>query len=193
MNTTTETKISDLVLILLVYFLSLIVFGVFKVNIISDYLAEELVATAKISGYVSLSISALVSIAIISLLIGVLVFSNILFEFKIENWKLISSIRYTIYVFIVFELIKFILALYLLDYDLRSLNPEQDIVDVLKVGAWFYYDSLLKYLMIALGTLAFAVHLHQIQSYHNMGQLIIMSCILISGLYVSTIDFFSII
>lgn len=184
-----KKNISELVLLLIGYFITLIIVGIFKIQIISAPLPEIMVSSANLSGYISMIISSVFSIIIIGLIIYVIYFSCILLGFNLKEENLIESFNYVIYVFIIIEVIRFIYTLYSLPSEISQINfdPDTYILSI-KNTTWFSVDSILKYVTLILGSVIFIISLYN-QGYKKIFTLSILFLVLLFGFYISTFDF----
>lgn len=190
-NSVSITKSSSEILVLLIiYFIILIVIGIIKSNILIEILPTELVNTAKISSYVSIVISSIISAIVIGLIIGMLFFLNVIFDININENNLVSSFDNPVLVFIVFELIKFTLAYFMLENEISRISFSDNFLEEIKLTSWYLYDTILKYLMIFISTITYCFTLYNREKEIKISVLIIFSIVLLTGFYISTIDFF---
>lgn len=181
---------SEIILLLIIYVIILIVIGIIKSNILIDILPTELVNTAKISSYVSIVISSIISAIVIGLIIGMLFFLNVIFDLNINENDLISSFDNSVLAFILIELIKFILAYFILENEISRISFSENFLEEIKLTSWYLYDTILKYIMIFISTITYCLTLYNRQKEIKFSILIIFSLVLLTGFYISTIDFF---
>lgn len=190
-NSVSITKSSsEIIILLIIYFIILVVVGIIKSNILIDILPTELVYTAKISSYVSIVISSIISAIVIGLIIGMLFFFNVIFDININENNLVSSFDNPVLVFIVFELIKFTLAYFMLENEISRISFSDNFLEEIKLTSWYLYDAILKYLMIFISTITYCFTLYNREKEIKISVLIIFSIVLLTGFYISTIDFF---
>lgn len=182
--------LSDILIVSIIYLFVLISTGIYKINIITYLLPTELKSSANISGSVSLIVSSFISIIFIGVIIGIIFFCNIIFEFKLLENDILINFKSAVYVFIIFELLRFLFALTLLETDLNNIEYSDNFIEHLKSGVWFYLDELTKYLMIFLASFAFVMGLFRLKKY-SIINLIIIFFILITGFFISTADVFN--
>jgi|GEM_PF-3112840 len=192
MTTTIQKSTARFARILAVYLAVLIIFGIFKLMAFFDYISFEYFLSARVSAVISLFVSSLISIIIIALLCGILCLCNIIFEFEIKNTDLVDCVSCSVYVFILFELIRLVLCFFLLGNELKPLIIDNNIVEQLKNTRWFFYDSILRYVMIFTGSVVFSINMYVTKRYKDVLGVVAISLILLLGLYVSTIDFLTV-
>lgn len=181
---------SEIIVLLIIYFITLIFIGIIKSNILIDILPAELVNTAKISSYVSIVISSIISAIVIGLIIGMIFFLNIIFDININENNLVSSFDNPVLVFIFFELIKYTLAYFMLDNEISRISYSDNFLEEIKLTSWYLYDNTIKYLMIFISTITYCYTLYIREKEIKISILIIFSIVLLTGFYISTIDFF---
>nr|WP_315170236.1 hypothetical protein [uncultured Flavobacterium sp.] len=184
-----ENTISKTIICLLVYLLILSISGILKSNIIIDIIPSELINSAKISSYVSVIISSTISILIIGFMICIVYFLNIIFALGINEKSLIVSFGNAIFVFILFEVIKFIFAYVMLEKDIRNITFSENLIESIKETSWFYYDNILKLLMIIMSSLVYIITLKikEIDTKHSTMLFLLFT--LLIGFYISTLEY----
>ena len=181
---------AELSRILALYFGILVFVGIIKFIIISDYIPLEYLSAARISAITSLVVSSLIAIVVLVLIVGIVYFCNIAFEFEIEEYNMLDSFNCAMYIFLTVELLKLVLCFFFLEDSVRVINMDGNVDAQLKASQWYFYNSILTYCMIFMGGIVFAVDMYFNKKYRNILNLGIVSGILVLGLYVSTIDFF---
>lgn len=178
-----------LLLKLLLLYLGIIVFaGLLKAHMIVDIIPVDLQTTAKISSYVSVFISSLFSIIVIGVMIAIVYFTNIILEFEINEKILLSQFENFILIFILFELLKFLLIFLLLKEEVTQLQFSSEFIEDIKRTSWFNFDTLLTYLMIIVSS---SVYIYDLKTKANINKtipLILIFIILTTGYFISTIE-----
>lgn len=187
---TIERNLSNILTLLIAYFIILILTGLWRVNIITNFIPKELVSSANISAWVSLIISSLISIFILCAIICIIYFCNIVFSFDIREEDILDSFKSSISVFIIFLLLKFIFTLALLENNLSNLFYDDNFIDKLRNTNWFFLDNILTNLMLISASLIYVWSLYFNRGFKNIRILMILFFIMISGLYITTIDIF---
>lgn len=190
-NIKLENSISDLVVFFIFYLIILILTGIIKSKIIISFLPYEFISSARISSYVSIFTSSLISILVIGLLILIVFFSNIIFELKILENDLLNSFQKTILVMIVFELIKFLLAYFMLEDEMMKISIDNNFISNIKKSKWYVYDNTIKNIMIIISSFIYVFDLYSKKNVKKTSSLMVVFLILLVGLYISTINNFS--
>ncbi|WP_299108003.1 hypothetical protein [uncultured Tenacibaculum sp.] len=186
MKRETEKNISEFLIVILAYLISLILSGVFRINSILNTLNNEIVESAKLSSYVGLITSSIFSSIVIIIIALIAYFTIKTFKLKIETNLLIDGITTSIYILIIFELIRVILTLLIFDEAVASIAFHDNIIVGLKNSKWFFYDSIIKYLMILSTGIVFI--LNTIPKNKNYSSVILLSAIISICFYISTIN-----
>lgn len=184
-----EKKLSEFLITIFFYFISLVISGIFRLNNVLNILDNEIIESAKLSGYAGLITSSLFS-TIVILLISFIAYLFIeIFELKIVTKTLIDGLIVSIYTLIVFEIIRIILTILIFDEAVNSIIDLESIIENLKSSEWYFYDNILKTLMIISTGVVFGINtIKQNKNYLNV---IILSVIIFLGFYISTLNVFN--
>src|SRR5690606_24622715 len=167
-----------------------IVSGIIKANVIIGHLPSELIASAKIAGYVSVSISSIISAFVIGLMVGVILLLNIIFEYDIKENDLIDGFRNSIIIFIFFEILKLGGAYLILREELNFISYDDTFLYKLRDTDWFLYDSIVKYLMILVAAIIYVADLYSNGKVKRFSKLTLIFIALLTGYFISTMDYF---
>lgn len=189
MKKETEKKLSEFLIVIFFYSISLVVSGIFRINSVLDILDNEIVESAKLSGYIGLITSSLFSSIVIILISFTAYFSIQIFELKIDTENLIDGLITSIYVLIIFEIVRVILALFLFENAVYKITNSDNIIENLKNSEWYFYDNIIKILMILSTGIVFG--LQTIEKNKNYLNVIILSIIILLGFYISTLNIFN--
>lgn len=85
MRQETEKMISEFLIVIFFYFISLIVSGSYRINNVLEILDSEIIKSAKLSGYASLITSSLFSSTVIIIIFFIAYFSIQIFNLKIDT------------------------------------------------------------------------------------------------------------
>lgn len=190
-NSSSLTKaFAEIAIILIIYVIILIVSGIYKSKILLNGLPPDILDSARISSYVSLVISSIISAIVIGLIIGFIFFSNVIFEININGYDIISSFDNTILVLIFFELVRFLFALLELEKQISFIPFSENYLEEVKLTNWYLYDNSLKYIMIFLSPIIFAITLKKRSKAVKNFKLVFLSFLVLFGFYLSSIDLF---
>lgn len=189
MKKETEKKLSELLITIFFYFISLVVSGVFRINSVLDILDIEIIESAKLSGYAGLITSSLFSSIVILLISLIAYFSIQIFELRVETKTLIDGLIVSTYVLIIFEIIRIVLAILIFDKAVNDIIDLDNIIENLKNSEWYFYDNIIKIFMIISTGVVFGVN--TIKENKNYLNVIILSIIILLGFYISTLNIFN--
>lgn len=167
---------------LLIYFAAIVIFGIFRLNLILELVDSSIVKTARVSSYISLVTSAIFSIFMVYLLIGGSYFFKHIIKSKIDNYKIINALKKVVITFVFFEIIKFLFTFFMLPNELYYFNLQLDIIEQLMNTDWYFYDSISKYLMIIFSAFIFVVELQEKVNKSEKRNVIFLSLFLFSCL-----------
>jgi len=187
-----EKKVAELIRFLFIYFILSLAIGAFKVHYITSILNSDIVETAKVSGYVSLVVSSVVSMVVLLLITGICYFVIQVFDLKISTPVLLEGIKASVIVFMIAELIKFSFVFIFLRQEIQSFTTSVEIMPELKLTRWYFYDSTVKYAMLLIGAFAFGFKTYEITQGRYFFHILVLSIVLLAGFYVSTIDLFGV-
>jgi hypothetical protein len=102
---------------------------------------------------------------------------------------LIVSFSNAIFIFILFEVIKFIFAYVVLEKNIRDIPFSENLIENIKETSWFYYDNILKLLMIIMSSLIYIITLKikEIDTKHSTMLFLLFT--LLIGFYISTLEY----
>lgn len=189
MRQETEKMISEFLIVIFFYFISLIVSGSYRINNVLEILDSEIIKSAKLSGYASLITSSLFSSTVIIIIFFIAYFSIQIFNLKIDTKSLIEGLITSVYILIIFEIVRVVLALFLFEDAVYKIVSSEGIIESLKNSEWYFYDDIIKILMILSTGIVFGIE--TIEKNKNYLDVIILSIIIPLGFYISTINIFS--
>lgn len=189
MKKETEKKLSELLITIFLYLISLVVSGVLRINSVLDILDIEIIESAKLSGYAGLITSSLFSSIVILLISLIAYFSIQIFELRVETKTLIDGLIVSTYVLIIFEIIRIVLAILIFDKAVNDIIDLDNIIENLKNSEWYFYDNIIKIFMIISTGVVFGVN--TIKENKNYLNVIILSIIILLGFYISTLNIFN--
>jgi hypothetical protein len=189
MRQETEKMISEFLIVIFFYFISLIVSGSYRINNVLEILDSEIIKSAKLSGYASLITSSLFSSTVIIIIFFIAYFSIQIFNLKIDTKSLIDGLITSVYILIIFEIVRVVLALFLFEDAVYKIVSSEGIIESLKNSEWYFYDDIIKILMILSTGIVFGIE--TIEKNKNYLDVIILSIIIPLGFYISTINIFS--
>jgi hypothetical protein len=189
MRQETEKMISEFLIVIFFYFISLIVSGSYRINNVLEILDSEIIKSAKLSGYASLITSSLFSSTVIIIIFFIAYFSIQIFNLKIDTKSLINGLITSVYILIIFEIVRVVLALFLFEDAVYKIVSSEGIIESLKNSEWYFYDDIIKILMILSTGIVFGIEI--IEKNKNYLDVIILSIIIPLGFYISTINIFS--
>jgi hypothetical protein len=189
MRQETEKMISEFLIVIFFYFISLIVSGSYRINNVLEILDSEIIKSAKLSGYASLITSSLFSSTVIIIIFFIAYFSIQIFNLKIDTKSLIDGLITSVYILIIFEIVRVVLALFLFEDAVYKIVSSEGIIESLKNSEWYFYDDIIKILMILSTGIVFGIE--TIEKNKNYLDAIILSIIIPLGFYISTINIFS--
>lgn len=189
MRQETEKMISEFLIVIFFYFISLIVSGSYRINNVLEILDSEIIKSAKLSGYASLITSSLFSSTVIIIIFFITYFSIQIFNLKIDTKSLIEGLITSVYILIIFEIVRVVLALFLFEDAVYKIVSSEGIIESLKNSEWYFYDDIIKILMILSTGIVFGIE--TIEKNKNYLDVIILSIIIPLGFYISTINIFS--
>ncbi|WP_340065230.1 hypothetical protein [Ascidiimonas aurantiaca] len=192
MRKTAEKKIAEFIQLLFIYFILSLAIGAVKVYYVTGILNPEIIETAKVSGYVSLIVSSIVSMIVLLLITGICYFVIQVFDLKISTPVLLEGIKTSVIVFMIAELVKFSFVFIFLRQEIQTFTASVDIMPELKLTRWYFYDSTVKYAMLLIGTFAFGFKTYEITQGRYFFHILVLSMVLLAGFYVSTIDLFGV-
>lgn len=182
-----EVKLSEFLIIVLFYFISIVVSGIYRFNIVLNNLDIELIKSTKLSGYVSLITSSLFSAIVIIIISFMAYFSIKIFFLEIDTRTLIEGLINSVYVLIFFEIVRVLLTFFMFEDAIRDISSLGGIIKNLKISKWYYYDNRIKILVIlSTGIIFGVVTFKKNKNYFNA---ILLSIIILLGFYVSTLKF----
>lgn len=187
----TEKNISGFIITIFLYFISLIATGIYRIDSVLEVLDNEILESAKLSGYTGLITSCIFSSIVIILISFIAYFSIQIFDLKIDTKTLLQGITTSIYVLIIFEIVRLILAFLLFENAVGKIGDSDNIIESLKNSEWYFYDDIIKVLMIISTGIVFGVE--TIEKNKNYLNVIILSIIILLGFYISTLNIFNII
>ncbi|MEH0008132.1 MAG: hypothetical protein V6Z82_05365 [Flavobacteriales bacterium] len=190
MREMTQKGLSRYVLTLLIYLVAALTAGFLKVSLTTGILSPDIIQSARLSAYVGLTLSAVVSVIIILLISAICYFLIDLFASGIDAQVLVSGLRWAVVVFTAFEVLRIPLVYIYLKNELKHIDGTADVIAQLKRTAWYFYDSMLTYSMLVTATIVFGVELSSGTKNKHPVQVLIVSLILLLGFYLSTIDVF---
>jgi hypothetical protein len=167
----------------------LIVSGSYRINNVLEILDSEIIKSAKLSGYASLITSSLFSSTVIIIIFFIAYFSIQIFNLKIDTKSLIDGLITSVYILIIFEIVRVVLALFLFEDAVYKIVSSEGIIESLKNSEWYFYDDIIKILMILSTGIVFGIE--TIEKNKNYLDVIILSIIIPLGFYISTINIFS--
>ncbi len=189
MKQETEKKISSFIITIFLYFISLLVAGIYRINNVLEILDNEILEAAKLSGYTGLITSSIFSSIVIILISLIAYFSIQIFDLKIDTKTLLEGITTSIYVLIIFEIVRLILAFLLFENAVNEIGNSDKIIESLKNSEWYFYDDIIKVLMILSTAIIFGIEI--IEKNKNYLNVIILSIIILLGFYISTLNIFN--
>lgn len=189
MRKETEKQISEFLIVIFFYFISLVASGAYRINNVLDVLDSEIIKSAKLSGYAGLITSSLFSSIVIIIISLIAYFSIQIFNLKIETKLLLNGLITSVYVLIVFEIIRVVLALFLFEDAVDKITNSESIIESLKNSEWYFYDDIVKISMILSTGIIFGIE--TIEKNKNYLNVIILSIIVLLGFYISTINIFN--
>ena len=185
----TEKKLSEFLITIFFYFISLVVSGVFRINSVLEILDIEIIESAKLSGYAGLITSSLFSSIVILLISLITYFLIQIFELRVKTKTLIDGLIVSTYALIIFEIIRIVLAILIFDKAVDNIIDFDNIIENLKNSEWYYYDNIIKIFMIISTGVVFGVN--TIKENKNYLNVIILSIIILLGFYISTLNIFN--
>jgi len=188
MKKETEKKISEFLIVLFLYLLSLVISGSFRINSVLDILNSQIVQSAKLSSYVGLITSSIFSSIVIIIILLIAYFFIQIFELEIKTITLIDGLITSIYVLIIFEVVRVILTILVFDEAVKNITDNENIIEELKNSCWFFYDNIVKFLMILSTGVVFG--LNTVSENKNYLNVIILSLVILICFYISTINLF---
>ncbi len=188
MKQKTGKKVSEYVLTLLVYLITLIAFGAYRINSILNVLDKDIVGSAKLSSYVSLVTSSVFSIIVVIVISFIAYFLIQIFDIRISTTNLINSIISSIIVLIIFELIKFGLSVVFFDKAVYQITDFNNIINSLKNSQWYYYEGIINVVMISFTGIVFGINTSLKNK--NYLDITLLSMVMIVGFYISTLNVF---
>ncbi|WP_452602998.1 hypothetical protein [Pontimicrobium sp. MEBiC06410] len=190
MNKATENKMSKYIMYLLIYFIIVVISGVFKTNIITSVLEPEIVKPARISAYISIAVSGIFAVFLIYILSSICYFVNSLLKTKIKNITIVDALGRVILVFIGFEVVKFLMVIFMLSNDMESISLQEDLITQIENTDWFFYSKYFKYAMLLLGAYIFGVELEAKTKNVKYKNVLALSAVLFLSLFISTVKLF---
>ena len=190
MSAVMQKELSRYVLTLFVYLITSMAAGFLKVSLTTEVLSPDIIQSARLSGYVALTLSTLVSVIVILLVSAICHFFVDLFAFDIDTPILIGGLRWAVVVFIAFEALRMALVFILLKEELKDIHGTADVVAQLKMTEWYFCDSMLTYAMLITATIVFGMELSSGTKGKHPIQVLVVSLVLLMDFYLSTRDVF---
>lgn len=172
----------------LIFFMISLFCNLFKNFMIVSHFNEEVKSVVGISSYTSL-IVGIIFTCIILLITSYICFVVIeIFDLNISLLEFSKSFQIMIYVLALGELLKLILALAILDDELRFLTIDDTFLEQFEATKWFYYNSFIEKGIMFLSLIFFIFSFKKLNEFKRLIHIAILSFLILFSIIISSIN-----
>lgn len=162
--------------------------GVLKNYIILDIFDDDVKNIAGLSSYTSLFVSIIISCIILVLVSFICLIVIDLFELKVKAIDFSSAFINFIYVLMLAEMIKYFLAVFVLNDELKDLIIDETFNEQFSNTNWYFLNYMTENASIIIGILIFILSFKELTKMNKLIQIILLSIIITISLFISNIE-----
>lgn len=176
-----------IVKLIFIFFIISLFGSVFKNYMIISYFEDEVKSVVSIASYTSLIVGIIFTCIILVIISYICHMVIEIFDFNVTYSEFSESYQSLLYVLVLGEVIKLILALAILDNELINLTINEKFLEQLEATKWFYYNSLIEKGIIILGSIFFISSFKNLNEFKRVVHIVILSVLILLLIVISSI------